>query len=61
MPETPFTRALQFSFIGAKIAGSTLKGVLGGQSWKEAAVNESNAEFLAKGLCKMRGAPLKLA
>ena len=61
VPDSSVSRAFEFGLIGVRLAGSTLAGVLTGHSWKESAVSESNADVLARGLCKMRGAPLKLA
>lgn len=48
--------------LGARLAGGTAKSmIISGGSLKESALSESNADLLSRSLCKMRGAPLKIA
>ncbi|KAM3127939.1 hypothetical protein pb186bvf_019958 [Paramecium bursaria] len=67
VPESSLQRALQFSGLGLNLTTNALKKVLVSTfseqkvTFKQALISEENAEILAQGLCKMRGAPLKLA
>jgi len=48
--------------LGFKLASSTAyTSITTGANFKDAVLSESNADLLSRSLCKMRGAPLKLA
>ena len=65
VPATPLERVLGFSGVAAKLAFGTLgdytkRALSGDGSDASAVMSASNAERLAAGLCRMRGAALKI-
>ncbi|CAK94480.1 unnamed protein product (macronuclear) [Paramecium tetraurelia] len=63
VPQTAIGRVYEFGALGVSLATNAMKTMVTQQnvSFRQALVSEENASLLAKGLCKMRGAPLKLA